>query len=61
MIVTLILLLNLKNPIGFQFFEFAEYLESLFDKEVDIITSEGLKSIRNADVKRKIKKEIVYV
>ncbi len=37
------------------------YLENLFGRPVDILTPIGIESIRNDEVKKSIKKGIVYV
>ncbi|ADG13254.1 DNA polymerase beta domain protein region [Methanocaldococcus infernus ME] len=37
------------------------YLENLFNKKVDVITIEGLKSIRIKEIKEDIKKRVIYV
>jgi len=37
------------------------YLENLFNKKVDLLTVEGLKSIRIKEVKEEIEKGIIYV
>jgi hypothetical protein len=40
-----------------KFFKLSEYLESLFDKKVDLLTDVGISPL----VKLKIEKEIIYV
>jgi hypothetical protein len=49
------------RPIGFRFAEFAEYLESLLGKSVDILTPAGIQGIRIARIARSIGESIVYV
>ncbi|MFQ5454688.1 MAG: nucleotidyltransferase family protein [Nitrospirota bacterium] len=50
-----------KQPIGFKFIRFVEYLENLFDRKVDVITKEGIKNIRVKDVARDIERTLIYV
>jgi len=37
-----------------------EYLEKLFNKKIDLVTKDGVESIRIPHIKEEIKKEIVY-
>jgi len=50
-----------ERPIGLKFIEFAEYLEGLLGKSVDILTPVGVETIRIERVARNIKESIVYV
>jgi len=43
------------------FIGFVEFLEKLFSREIDILTPEGIESIRIKSVKERIKKEVEYV
>ena len=38
-----------------------DFLEELFDRKVDLLTPDGIESIRIKDVKEGIKRDIVYV
>ena len=38
-----------------------EFLENLFHREVDILTPDGIESIRIKSIKERIKKEVEYV
>jgi len=49
------------RPIGFRFVEFAEYLESLLGRKVDVLTPAGLQGIRVAGIAEEIEKSLVYV
>jgi predicted nucleotidyltransferase len=49
------------RPIGFRFVEFAEYLESLLGKRVDVLTPAGVQGIRIARIAEEIEKSLVYV
>jgi len=52
---------DFEKPIGLQFMDFAEYIEKLLGKRVDILTTEGIKSIRIKEVATDIKRNIIYV
>jgi len=49
------------HPIGLRFVEFAEYLESLLGRRVDVLTPAGLQGIRIARIAEEIEKSLVYV
>jgi predicted nucleotidyltransferase len=49
-----------EHPIGFRFIEFAEYLERLLGRKVDVLTSAGIQGIRIARIAKDIEKSIVY-
>ena len=49
------------RPIGLRFVEFAEYLESLLGKRVDVLTLAGVQGIRIARIAEEIEKSLVYV
>ena len=48
-------------PIGFRFMEFADYLERLLGRPVDILTPAGIREIRVKAVAESILESIVYV
>ena len=50
-----------ERPIGLQFIQFAEYLETLLGNSVDILTPVGVETIRIEKVARNIAESIVYV
>jgi predicted nucleotidyltransferase len=50
-----------RRPIGFKFVEFAEYLERLLGRKVDMLTPAGIQGIRIARVAKDIADSIVYV
>lgn len=43
-----------------KYLAFEEFLKNLFSKEVDIITKDGLESIRIEHIKNEIKRSIIY-
>ena len=49
------------QPIGFRFVEFAEHLEALLGKRVDILTPAGIHGIRIERIARSIEGSTVYV
>jgi len=55
------LIVEFDRPIGFRFVEFAEYLENLLGKSVDVLTPAGIKGIRIKRVARSIAENTVYV
>ena len=50
-----------ERPIGFRFIEFAEHLESLLGKSVDVLTPAGIQGIRVDRIARSIEESVVYV
>jgi len=52
---------ELKKPLGLKFIELAEYLETLFNKKVDVLTNEGINNIRIKEISENIKRNIIYV
>lgn len=55
------LIVEFEKPLGLKFIEFAEDLEHLLQRRVDILTPEGLKGIRLRHVAQDIAQSIVYV
>jgi predicted nucleotidyltransferase len=55
------LLVEFERPIGFRFIEFAEYLESLLGKPVEVLTPAGLQAVRVDRIGRSIQEGVVYV
>jgi predicted nucleotidyltransferase len=55
------LVVEFDRPIGFRFVEFAEYLESVLGKSVDVLTPAGIEGIRVGRIARNIKESVVYV
>ena len=44
-----------------KFFELIEFLEGLTGRKVDIVTKDGLKTIRIPYIKEEIERSIIYV
>lgn len=55
------ILVEFKKPIGFKFIDFAEYIEKLVGRKVDILTPEGVKGIRIKEVAERIERGMIYV
>jgi hypothetical protein len=55
------IIVEFHSPVGFKFMELTEYLESLFGKKVNILTTAGLRGIRVPHVARSIEENIIYV
>ncbi len=55
------LVVEFERPIGFRFIEFAEYLEHLLGRKVDVLTPAGIQGIRVVQVAKDIAESIVYV
>lgn len=55
------IIVEFETPLGFKFMDFADYLEELLGKPVDVLTLGGLQGIRNPYVAQSIRESIVYV
>lgn len=55
------IVVEFEKPIGFKFFEFAEYIEKLLGRKVEILTAEGIKGIRVKKVATDIERSLIYV
>lgn len=55
------LVVEFEHPIGLQFVELANYLEELLGAEVDLLTLEGLQSIRVPGIAESIESSLAYV
>lgn len=55
------LIVEFERPIGFRFVEFAEYLEQILGRKVDILTPTGVRGIRIPQVAKNIVENVVYV
>jgi predicted nucleotidyltransferase len=55
------IVVEFERPIGLQFVAFAEYLESLLGKSVDVLTPAGIRDIRVDRVAKSIEEGVVYV
>ena len=55
------IIVEFKKPIGLRFVDFAEHIENILGRKIDILTPEGLNSIRIKKVQEGIKRNIIYV
>ncbi|MCS6846892.1 MAG: nucleotidyltransferase family protein [Anaerolineae bacterium] len=55
------IIVEFERPLGFKFIEFAEHLERLLGRKVDVLTPAGLRGIRIPHIARDIAESIVYV
>jgi predicted nucleotidyltransferase len=55
------LFIEFNEPIGLEFVNMCDYLESKLKAPVDILTPAGILSIRNAKIKKRITESIIYV
>lgn len=54
------IIVEFEKPIGLAFIDLADYIENLFGKKVDLLTPEGIRSIRIKKVALDIEKSIIY-
>jgi predicted nucleotidyltransferase len=54
------LMVEFDRPLGFQFMEFAEELEKLLGRKVNVLTRTGVESIRLTDVADRISRSVEY-
>lgn len=50
-----------ERPIGFKFIDLADYIEKLLGRKIDILTPEGVRSIRIEKIAKDIERSIRYV
>jgi len=55
------IIVEFETPLGFKFMAFANYLEELLGKPVDVLTVGGLQGIRIPHIAQSIRESIVYV
>ena len=55
------IVVEFKKPLGLRFVELVEYLETLFNRKVDVLTLAGIENIRIKEIANDIKRNIVYV
>lgn len=49
------------RPVGLQFMDLADYLQTLLHKRVDLLTPAGIAGIRNKEIAGEIRRSILYV
>jgi predicted nucleotidyltransferase len=55
------IIVEFETSIGLAFMDLADYLEKLFNRKVDILTPEGIRSIRVEKIAQEINTSVVYV
>ena len=55
------MVVEFEKPIGLKFIDLAEYLEKRLGRKTDILTNDGIKSIRNKRIAQDIKRSLQYV
>lgn len=55
------MVVEFEKPIGLRFMDLAEYLEKKMGRKADILTVEGVRSIRIKKVAQNIKRSLLYV
>ncbi|MCG2661641.1 MAG: nucleotidyltransferase domain-containing protein [Kiritimatiellae bacterium] len=55
------MVIEFEEPIGLRFIDLAEYLENKLGRKTDILTADGLKSIRIKKIAQDIKMSLLYV
>lgn len=55
------MVVEFEKPIGLRFMDLAEYLEKKLGRKADILTAEGVRSIRIKKVAQDIKRSMFYV
>jgi len=55
------MVVEFEKPIGLRFMDLAEYLEKKLGRKTDILTAEGVRSIRIKKVAQDIKRSMFYV
>lgn len=55
------MVVEFEKPIGLKFVDLAEYLEKRLGRKMDILTNDGIKSIRSRKIAKDIKRSLQYV
>ncbi len=55
------IIVEFEKPIGLAFMDMADYLEKILNRKVDILTPEGINSIRIEKIAQEIKNSVIYV
>lgn len=55
------IIVEFEKSIGLAFMDLANYLENLFNKKVEILTPEGIRSIRVNKIAQEIIKSVIFV
>ena len=55
------LVVEFERPIGLRFMELGDHLEGLLGRKVDLLTPEGVRTIRSPRIAREISSTLLYV
>jgi len=55
------IIVEFEKPIGLAFMDLADHLEDIFNKKVEILTPDGIRSIRVNKIAQSIKESVIYV
>ncbi len=55
------IIVEFEKSIGLAFMDLADHLENLFNKKVNILTPEGIRSIRVEKIAQEINMSVIYV
>ena len=55
------MVVEFEKPIGLKFIDLAEYLEKRLGRKTDILTNDGINSIRSKKIAQDIKRSLQYV
>ncbi len=55
------IVVEFQKPIGLKFIDLSDYLESLLQTRVDLLTQDGIENIRIKNIADDIKRNIIYV
>jgi len=55
------LIVEFERPIGLKFIRLVEYSKKLLGRKVDVLTKDGVRSIKVKRVSQEIEKDIIYV
>ncbi|OHD55763.1 MAG: hypothetical protein A2Y33_14085 [Spirochaetes bacterium GWF1_51_8] len=55
------MVIEFEHPLGLEFYDLNRFLRNYLHRRVDILTPEGLKSIRSERIKRSIMESLIYV
>lgn len=55
------MVVEFEKPIGLKFVDLAEYLEKRLGRKTDILTNDGIRSIRSRKIAKDIKRSLQYV
>ncbi|HMD68720.1 MAG TPA: nucleotidyltransferase family protein [Chitinivibrionales bacterium] len=55
------IIVEFDRPMGMKFMDFADYLQDLLKRPVDVLTPAGIEGIRNPEIAAEIRRSVIYV